>query len=198
MSQDRSAWPPPKAPVTQGYSDFSLKLRRLWLDLILCGASFLVSGVAFFLAFINRTCQQGDWLTCSGRVTYGAFGGVMMFIGFAVPFLALVVNCLFLDSGKGSIGMRRAGACVVYQDTGHRATRHSRFLRSLLNTLFLGASFFVATLTIVPFAIIPAVIEYAFAASGRRRFLDRLLGLDIRPLSSLEGSSVTGVKDESF
>jgi hypothetical protein len=53
-------------------------------------------------------------------------------------------------------------------------------------------------LTVVPFAIIPAVIEYALAASGRRRFLDKLLGLDIRPLSSLEESSISGVKDESF
>lgn len=94
--------------------------------------------------------------------------------------------------------MRRADVSLVDHKTRRPATRYRRFLRSLLNTVFLGVSFSVAMLVLVPFAVIPAVIEYALAASGRRRFLDRLLGLDISPLISLEGSSVAGVKDESF
>jgi len=92
--------------------------------------------VVLIAAFQMKECDQGDWLTCSGPITYPTSSIVMMWLG-AILILGNFFILPLVTKGR-SIGKLITGARVVDSATGETARLRTVAFRAALNTIIVG------------------------------------------------------------
>ena len=99
-------------------------------------AVMIAAYVVLFMAWQMKECRQGDWLTCSGPITYPTASIVMYGIGA----ILIIGNFFVLPlSTKGrSIGKLLTGVRVVDSATGEPARVRTVALRAALNLVIVG------------------------------------------------------------
>ena len=99
-------------------------------------AVMIAAYVVLFMAWQMKECDQGDWLTCSGPITYPTASIVMYGIGA----ILILGNFFVLPlSTKGrSIGKLLTGVRVVDSATGEPARVRTVALRAALNLVIVG------------------------------------------------------------
>lgn len=136
--------------------------------------AYLVLGV---MSVFEKDCQNGDWLTCSGEVTYSTAGRVLILGQFLIPLLIFFGNFLLLEITGGSLGKRRNGLRVVDNRTGETVSRGRLVLRASLNVALLLSG--IAALT-YGFVTAPLLVGVVLVILGKRRLLDLALRTDVR------------------
>ena len=144
----------------------------------LCADSLLMISVliAMFYSETQKTCEQGDWLTCSGNVTYNTTH--YQFLGYAYTILALnfIILPIFFNN---SIGKLIFGLKIVRHSDLANPKITLRLTRSALNLVLLPI--YLGTF---PFSL----IEIILIRTGKidRRLIDKLLGLQVAPRNSIQ------------
>jgi len=161
--------------MTMDFMDKKFMAKRLNA---LCTDALLMISVliAMFYSETQKTCEQGDWLTCSGNVTYNTTH--YQFLGYAYIILALnfVILPIFFNN---SIGKLIFGLKIVRHSDLTNPKITLRLTRSALNLVLLPI--YLGTF---PFSL----IEIILIRTGKidRRLIDKLLGLQVVPRNSIQ------------
>ena len=161
--------------MTINFMDKKFLAKRL--NSLCTDALLMISvAIAMFYAETQKTCEQGDWLTCSGNVTYNTTH--YQFLGYAYIIIALnfVILPIFFNN---SIGKLIFGLKIVRHSDLANPKITLRLTRSALNLVLLPI--YLATF---PFSL----IEIILIRTGRidRRLIDKLLGLQVVPRNSIQ------------
>ena len=133
--------------------------------------------VVLFAAFHMKDCDQGDWLTCSGKVTYPTSSIVMMWLG-AILILGNFFVLPLVTKGR-SIGKLFTGVRVVDNATGETARLRTVALRAALNTIIVGGA--VAGVPYVgQFLLMFLLAELIALVASGSRLVDVLTRTDVR------------------
>jgi hypothetical protein len=157
--------------MTINFMDKKFMAKRL--NALCTDALLLISvPIAMFYSETQKTCEQGDWLTCSGNVTYNTTH--YQFLGYAYIILALnfVILPIFFNN---SIGKLIFGLKIVRHSDLVNPKITLRLARSALNLVLLPI--YLGTL-----------IEIILIRTGKidRRLIDKLLGLQVVPRNSIQ------------
>ena len=128
-----ASFPPPLYPTPQAVRGVHPKRR---VSAAIDAAVMIAAYVVLFMAWQMKECRQGDWLTCSGPITYPTASIVMYGIGA----ILIIGNFFVLPlSTKGrSIGKLLTGVRVVDSATGEPARVRTVALRAALNLVIVG------------------------------------------------------------
>ena len=128
-----ASFPPPLYPTPQAVRGVHPKRR---VSAAIDAAVMIAAYVVLFMAWQMKECDQGDWLTCSGPITYPTASIVMYGIGA----ILIIGNFFVLPlSTKGrSIGKLLTGVRVVDSATGEPARVRTVALRAALNLVIVG------------------------------------------------------------
>jgi len=133
--------------------------------------------VVLFAAFHMKECNQGDWLTCSGPITYPTSSIVMMWLG-AILILGNFFILPLATKGR-SIGKLITGVRVVDNATGETARLRTVALRAALNTIIVGGA--VAGVPYVgQFLLMFLLAELIALVASGSRLVDVLTRTDVR------------------
>ena len=125
--------PPPLYPAPQAVRGVHPKRR---VSAAIDAAVMIAAYMVLFMAWQMKECDQGDWLTCSGPITYPTASIVMYGIGA----ILILGNFFILPlSTKGrSIGKLLTGVRVVDSSTGETASMRTVAMRAALNLVIVG------------------------------------------------------------
>ncbi len=138
-----------------------------------CIDSLLLISVPITMLFAatQKTCEQGDWLTCSGNVNYNATHYQLLGYAYGILVLNFIILPLFFNN---SIGKLIFGLKIVSDLDMGTPKKSLRLARSALNLVL--SPFYLGTF---PFSL----IEIILIRTGKidRRLIDKLLGLQVVP-----------------
>ena len=128
-----ASFPPPLYPAPQAVRGVHPKRR---ISAAIDAAVMITAYVVLFMAWHEKECDRGDWLTCSGPITYPTASIVMYGIGT----ILILGNFFILPlATKGrSIGKLLTGVRVVDSATGETASMRTIAMRAALNLVIVG------------------------------------------------------------
>lgn len=141
------------------------RVNSFFVDLLLT----ISVPVALFISTTEKSCEQGDWLTCSGNITYSTTHYLLLGYAYAILLLNIIILPLFFSN---SIGKLIFGLKVASSSNASNPKLWFRLLRTVLNLILIP---FYAL--IFPFSL----IEIILIRTGKidQRIIDKLLGLNI-------------------
>jgi uncharacterized RDD family membrane protein YckC len=125
--------------------------------------------ITLFLSGTQKTCQQGDWLTCSGNVTYNTTHYQLLGYAYTILVINFIILPLFFNN---SIGKLILGLKIVRHSDMGNPKMLIRITRSALNLIS-----FPIYLGTFPFSLIELILMHTGKID--RRFIDKLLGLQV-------------------
>ena len=169
-----ASFPPPLYTPPQATQGKHPKRR---VSAAIDAAVMVTAYVVLFAAFHMKDCDQGDWLTCSGKVTYPTSSIVMMWLG-AILILGNFFILPLATKGR-SIGKLITGVRVVDNATGETARLRTVALRAALNTIIVGGA--VAGVPYVgQFLLMFLLAELIALVASGSRLVDVLTRTDVR------------------
>ena len=191
-----ASFPPPLYPTPQAVRGVHPKRR---VSAAIDAAVMIAAYVVLFMAWQMKECRQGDWLTCSGPITYPTASIVMYGIGA----ILIIGNFFVLPlSTKGrSIGKLLTGVRVVDSATGETARVRTVAMRAALNLVIVGGYEFGLVLRLIErfepisgliervepiadsvgfYLLIFGLVELITLITTGSRVVDRLMRTDVR------------------